>query len=282
MAIGSELNQNLENQPDVGPWPIDAAYALIHRTFHPLQVGGNIGPLWLILLPVAGLLLRWRDPATRVLWIATLVGALCWGSFVQFGRFLLPVLVPAAALCGATVARLTQDPRRSVRFVFSSLLLAIFAWNASILTSRLPVDRLRVATGQLASTEFLRQWNSSWPAVEVVNSLPASSRVLLVAESRSFYIKPPVVVEDPYRTPFLVDRALLADDTDALARALRSEGITHLLVNESEMPRFAALRGRSSYWEEADARTLAIIQELFSSRITRLGGNRDVWVGRLN
>ncbi len=249
MNLAGELAQN--GPGALGP-VLGTLLALPLRTVHPLQVGGVIGPLWVLLLVPAMLLVR--AGRARTLWAAAVTGLLGWGALVQFGRFLLPVLVPLAALCGAAAARLVEPQRRRdpVAPLVGALLAVVLAWNASAVLDPLACERLSVVAGAETDGEFLAHWVSYWPAVDgVERTVPPGGRVLLLGESRCYGITSDVLVEDPYHPPLLVELAGISPDPRALAGRLRDMGVTHILVNRTEMERIARMRGLPDYFAEA-------------------------------
>ncbi len=257
-----------------------ALAAPVVRTFAPLQAASGLGPQWLILLPGAVLLARSRSAG--VLWLVTGVGALCWGALLPFGRFLLPALVPASALAGVAAARLTgRHAAPAVRRATGFLIAAVLAWNGSTLATSLTLERIATTVGVEPETALLQRWVSYWPVVETIQRLPADAGILLVGEPRSLYLDHRVVVEDPNRTPLLLELAENATDLDDLAAAVAALGVSYALVNEGEMSWLAGLRGRDDYWSPASERARALVRRFLAERLVRLDGNRRVWVGRL-
>ena len=259
-----------------------SATGLFRRTFHPLPGGGAVGPAWLILLPVALVAGGTRSRTRLALWIATAAGILAWGALVQYARFLLPMLVPAAALAGDAASRLTTQGPRLVRRAVLVLLLAVFGWNATTLATDLNLDRLALVTGHTSRTSFLTRWVSYFPAARFASErLPSDARLLLVAEVRSFYLERPALVEDPYRAPWLVDLAHRCTTPSQLADELRGLGVTHVLVNEAEMPRLARQRGVADYWQGADERERDVILRFLSETLRPVYRDGAVWIGAL-
>ncbi len=260
-----------------------ALTALPVRTFSPLQVAAVLGPLWLLLLPAAALLpggWRWR---TGALWTAALTGLLAWGGLAQLGRYLLPVLVPMAALAGVAASVLTgQGVARTVRWCVGAVLGVGLIWNASAVANALSLQRLAVAIGVEKEASFLADWVSYWPLVDHVNhALPSTATVLLVGEPRAFYLEHEVLLQSPDRTPLLVDLARRCPDVACLVAELRARGVTHILVNEAEMAHIARMRHLPDYWAEADAHARDLIARLFASHVADRFGRPDLWVGRL-
>jgi len=252
MTIAGELAQNARPVAGTARYLAELAFALPVRTFHPLQVGGVIGPQWLLLLVPAILLVRGRVAAP--LWAAVGTGLAGWGALVQFGRFLLPVLVPLAALCGAAAARVIRPsrPRDPVPHALILLLGTVLVWNASAVLDPMAAERIDVVVGRESDGEFRRHWISYWPAVEAIGRLvPAGGRVLLVGEVRAFGIPREVEVEDPYHPPLLVELARHDPDPEAILSELRARGVSHVLLNRTEMGRIARMRGLPGYFGEA-------------------------------
>jgi len=163
---------------------------------------------------------------------------------VQYVRFLLPVLVPAAALAGVVPAAFGRKVGRLTLGAFTVLLFAVYAWNASVLLANLNIDRLATVAGFLNERDFRTRWVDVSPATDFVSdSLPSGARVLMVAEARSFGLERQVIVEDPYRTPLLVELAGAATSVEDLNQSLHRIGVTHILVNEREIQRMARIRG---------------------------------------
>jgi hypothetical protein len=104
-----------------------ALAAPVVRTFSPLREGGLIGAHWLILLPVAAATRGFPRRRATALWLAAAAAALAWGALVHFARFLLPAMVPAAALTGVAAAALTASASRTVARLFAVLLTGVFA-----------------------------------------------------------------------------------------------------------------------------------------------------------
>ncbi len=257
--------------------------AVAVRTIHPLREGGLLGPHWVPLLVAAAFVRGAERRLTAALWAAVVSGAIVWGALVQYARFLLPVLVPAAALAGSSAAAFTRHPSRMLRAAFHGLLLAVLGWNASVLASQHDLERLQVVFGHRSDTQYLRRWVSYAPMIPVVaGSLPPSSRLLLVGEPRSFYLDRPVVVEDPYRQPLLLELARGCGSPDELARRVRALGVTHVLVNEGEMSRLARHRGASDYWGGASPIEREAIDRMLADLVRQVARHGSVWVGELD
>ncbi len=274
------LAQDAARPEGWGARVLHALAAPVVRTFEPLQTASGLGLQWLILLPPAAWLVRSRRAA--VLWLGAGAAAAAWAVLLPFGRFLLPALVPAAALAGVGAARITgRKAPPAGRAAVVALLAVVLAWNASTLATRLDLERIATTVGIESEDAFLGRWVSYWPVVEAVRSLPARARILLVGEPRSFYLDRAVEVEDPNRTPLLLELAERVQTVEALQEELVRRGITHVLVNRGEMTWLAGLRGHDDYWWGGSPRGRALVQRLLSERVVRLAGTSRVWLGRL-
>jgi hypothetical protein len=232
----------------------DLAAVVTLGTFNPEGDGGAIGPTLLALLPlgVVGALERRRrfGPVLAAGAVAAVAG---WAMGPLMGRYLLPALVPLAAVEAVGWQRLRARLSRPLRHAFTVVVTTGVLWGASGGTSPAELARLTATLGQGSGDDLMRRFVSYWPAVPIVNSqLPIWAELLLVGESRTMYIDREVVVEDPFRTPLLVELAAVATTGKEIAAALRARGVTHLLVNHQEMRRIAALNGREAYFAPLD------------------------------
>jgi hypothetical protein len=286
MSVAIHMAQIGGTEPGSLAWMAQSIGALGLRTLEPLGQGGLLGPQWLLLLPVAAFT-GWgpgdRD-FRRSLWIFTVVGLIAWCSLVQMVRFLLPVLVVAAPLAGCAAAALVASKRGAVRWSFRCLLAFILVWNSTMIGTTQNLDRLGVVAGlKDAEEDYMARWISYYPAIRHLNEdLPEGSKVLFVGEPRSFYVERPVVVEDPFRTPLLVELAASGASAANIAAHLEDLGVTHLLINSHEMPLAARLRGVDDYWAGASPGQRAIIDEFLRRRLTRTAGDTMLWVASLN
>lgn len=218
-------------------------------SFAPVGDAGAIGPWYLALLPAAAWAAwRGRRSLAPVLAAAGAVAIAGWAVGPPTGRYLLPALVPLAALAGAGVQRCLGGVMPAARRWIGGLLAAVAVWSALGGTTPLELSRLAVTLGRGSADEVMAHYASYWPAVRIFDErLPADARVLLVGESRVMYLERDVAVDDPYVTPLLVSLAESAPSAAAMAAELRRQGITHLLVNRQEAARIAALNRRSEY-----------------------------------
>ncbi len=219
-------------------------------TFAPGGDAGNIGPLFLALMPLAvWAAARRRKRGGVAVACGVAVGVLGWAVGPLLGRYLLPVLAPLAALEGVGVQLAWHRLSRGRRPLVAGGLAVVLSWNLVAAATPVELRRLAVTLGRADGSEILRELASYWPAVAFVNErLAPEARLLLVGESRSMYLDRDVDVEDPFAVPRLVELARNSRTPGEIAAKLRAEGITHVLVNWHEAGRIAALNGRDDYF----------------------------------
>lgn len=263
----------------------------LHFMSDPLRVAtlgalgpmdGSVGPLYLLLVPLAVWCgLRSRGLGRMLLW-ASALGVLGWSAGPPTARYLTPVLVPLAALAGAGIARVLELVRGRARVAATAALAVVCAWSMLLGVDRENLVRIGSALGRDSRDAALQKWASYWPAVPVVNGLPAGSRVLLVAESRSLYFTGDVLVEDPFRLPLLCELAEHAASADVLAEALRAQGVTHVFFNGIESRRIAALNGRADYFGGISSAARSRLDEFLGRHLTRVWSQGELELSALN
>jgi hypothetical protein len=260
MDVGVDLAQNDTSNTSVAGAVVRAATAAVWRTFEPLPQGGLFGLAWVILLPVSAMIRFPTRSTSTFLWSTTLSGLIAWGALVHFSRFALPVLVMASPLAGRAAAVLTSHASPAIRRSFMVLLAFLLAWNGTSVATRLNLDRVAVTFGGFTEREFVERWLDYGDILPVLNeALPQDAVILLVGEPRSLYIEREVVIEDSYRLPLLAEWAEEAESTEALARRVADEGITHILIADAHLGWAARLRGSDDFWNGVDADTRRVI-----------------------
>lgn len=224
-------------------------------TFAPQGDAGPIGPAYLVLLlPAAWSAVRGRNRLAGALLVAGALGLVGWGIGPLWGRYAIPTLALLAPLAAGGWVRLRRGLAKGWRPCADGLLSVLLVWGLLGSVTPVQLERLACSVGVGSADELLRRHVSYWPAVGFVNqSLPASARILMVAEARSMYLDRDLVTEDPFQTPLLAELANTTADTAALEGELRRWGITHVLYNEHEAARIATMTGRAEYFASLSA-----------------------------
>lgn len=251
----------------------EAAFRFLSDPLRVLTLGafgpqdGSVGPLPLLLLPlVVWFGLRSRGLARLVL-AGSAAGVLGWAMGPPTARYLVPVLFPLAMLAGAGVASVLASWPGRARAALASAIAIVCTWSMLQGVDREMLVRTGAALGRDRPDAALSKWASYWPAVGVVNELPASSRILLVAESRTLYFERDVVFEDPFRLPLVCELARDASSAKDMAVELQRRGVTHVLINRTEARRIASLNGRDDYFGGIPADARARLDEFLSVQL---------------
>jgi hypothetical protein len=223
-------------------------------------VGGfaPAGLLWLGAGLAAVLALPWlRRPAASALAAGALAGIAFWLVGLHVVRYLLPALVPAAAVLGGGLAVALGAAGTPIRRALTFLVAAAVAWNLSTTLHPVGFQRLGCSLGVEPVEPLLARWVSSSLAFDAVAALPDEARILLVAESRALGFEREVEIEHPFGESRLEELARLHDSPEAMAAALAGEGFTHVLSNRWEARRIASMRNRPRYFVHGDPAAMA-------------------------
>ncbi|RMF72981.1 MAG: hypothetical protein D6738_09945, partial [Acidobacteria bacterium] len=259
----------------IGSAALDPAGLVLAPTFgvlDPRGAAGVVGAAFPLALVAALVLLVARhDGVARrraaPLLLAVVAGTAGWSLLEPLGRYLAPVLVPAAALGGAAAAALARAARtaaaagrRALAAAAVGVLVLAMLWGLPAGLDAVTWRRVATAFGHGPLDAELRRGASYWPAVPFVrDELPADARLLMVAEARTFAIDRDPVVEDPFEWPLLLVLAEESPTPEALASVLREQGITHVLFNAAEAARIARINGREDYWAAGSAEARATV-----------------------
>ncbi|MCI0471620.1 MAG: hypothetical protein L0Y73_08185, partial [Candidatus Aminicenantes bacterium] len=224
-------------------------------SFKELGSGGRVGVQFLVFLPFM-ILLRRRGAASRasaapapgsagkmnLLIIFSLLTIFLGCGFTASIRFLyLPFLI----LCMFVVWVYEQRPQRLMKFFMFIILVLNSASSVSMLN--LLYNPQALYTQNMNRDEYIA---STFPAYAAFRFLerhtPRSSMILVVGETRNYYL------ERPYKVSSALDYSILkpflekADNLDEWLAELRADGIDYLLVNFPEFHRLNSQYDRLS------------------------------------
>jgi len=191
-------------------------------------------------------------------------------------RLLLPVFGLVAILGGLALDGLPalRRPQLDVAWLARavvSVTLALLLF--STLTRFLQIDPLPVALGLEAREDYLaRRLGWYYVAIETINrELPPDAVVLFLWEPRSYHCQR-VCWPDALLDRWLYTTYLYGHDADALARAWRAAGVTHVLLHRAGYQ--AVVEGGFDPITEADKETLA---KLLSAEMVPAGDFGDAY-----
>jgi hypothetical protein len=224
-----------------------------------------LAPLAVLISPPSRRRLVW--PAVYIAWLY----ASWWLLTHRIDRFWVPLLPVASMLAGigaAAAMRLTSDPGpRSERRTSAVTNFALAFAAMGVLTLSTAFNGWFITSGAAGYNAFLldldaaRQFTQTRFAGDFAylnSTLPANAKVLCVGEAEVFESEVPVL----YNTVF--DRSLFQDycgdpnwtgaagdqplrNQDEIAATFRSLGITHVLVNWSEILRYRTTYGYTDF-----------------------------------
>jgi len=214
----------------LGRGPLALAPAPWQITMHPERFGGRAHQLGLLFLAtMPGLLFCRRLRGVGMLLIISAGYFAGWFLMRQNIRFLLPL---APLLCVPVVwvwiesRRLPRAPATIVALVST----AIVACGAAVSAARC-TNRLAVALGWENRGQYLQRHEPTFQAARWANALLPPEARILSQEHRAFYFHARLTRENIYRRQTDYDRGISTPDD--LARRLRADGFTHLLLAES-------------------------------------------------
>ena len=235
------------------------------------------GPIYLALIP--GLLLF---PLERRGKLVALFAALAWiplSLLTPVTRFFIPHLAVLALLVAYLIEGLAS---RWISMSFRAGALGLAAFSVlgwAVMDSNRA--KLPVYLGSKGFDEYLAHTVISYPTPPYAGykflneQTPANAKVLIYGESRGFYLNREAVISSPDQRSELEAWADQAADAAALARKIRQEGVSFILVNGAEMTRMkqaprvtpAGLRVLDDFWKRYTGRAFGVLDP------------KDRWVG---
>lgn len=244
-------------------------------TIHAARYGGNLGPLFLLLLPL--LLLRRYSRSVLSIAVFTFCYILLWASPIS--SFQMRFLIPIAPL----LAVLTAAAFEQLAFLFSILMNqskpVLYAGMAALLSLNLPPftsfhegDRVKyngwlihvirqvpisVVVGRESQEQFLSKMVPSYTAWRYINTyLPPGVRILSFSDGDYFYGERERIWSEATVARPAVWGATRGQEQQAL-QTLRQLGISHVLLDKQLL-------------DSLEPNTLAIAQSTFLSQWSNL------------
>ncbi len=229
----------------------------------------SVGPVYLALLP--GLLLFPFDRRGK---LVALFAAAAWiplSVLSPMTRFFIPHLAVTALLVAHLIEGL-ESRWAAISFRAGAMGLAALAalgW-AVMDTNR---AKLSVYLGAKDFDSYLAHTVISYPTPPYAGykylneQTPANSKVLIYSESRGFYLNREAVLSSPDQRTALEAWADQSADAAELARKVRAEGVSFILLNAAEMTRLkqpprvtpAGLRVLDDFWKRYTERVFGVL-----------------------
>ncbi|MBI2386857.1 MAG: hypothetical protein HYV14_12750 [Elusimicrobia bacterium] len=235
------------------------------------------GPVYLALLPA--LLLFPFERGGRLVAVFAAAAWVPLSVLSPMTRFFIPHLAVLALLVAYLIEGLQSSwAARSFRIGAVGLaVLSALGW--AVMDSNR--GKLPVYLGAKEFGDYLGHTTISYPpppyaGYEFLNKqAPANAKVLIYSESRGFYLNREAILSSPDQRTALESWADESADGAALARKIRQEGVSFILVNGAEMTRLkqaprvtpAGLRVLDDFWKRYTARVFGVLDP------------KDRWVG---
>lgn len=223
---------------------------------------GLMHPQWGAFFPLVGVcavigLARasLRRPAALLggLFLLQLVLWLCF-THIQ-SRFLLPLIVPGAALCAIVIAGIAPAGRAGLaRFLGVGAVLVQAAFGVIVYAGQArghPAQGFLFGVETYTGAEFAwaRRGRSAEDNQRILAAsspprfcnivLPPTATLYLLGDATPFYYTCRVIYNTTYDAWPFAQAAAADADPDAITHALRERGITHVLINFSELDRLS-------------------------------------------
>ena len=174
---------------------------------------------------------RWRDRATRDLMIIGLVQmavllTIAPGSRNMMHGLLAPGIVGAAVIAEAVIA--SGFAARAA----AALLAAVILFSQSMLSIITLADNVPYLTGSETTAQFLARTHAfARPYSWIAASLPEDARILMVGETRTFYLEREPVSGGNLDGPRIAAWLAQFRSPEEMLTGLRQRGITHVLMH---------------------------------------------------
>jgi hypothetical protein len=209
---------------------------------------------------------------------------LAWLLTTRMPRFLIfaiPILSIAIA-----VAIEALKPKRLHHGVAISIVMCACVLNCGeIFINWRALGTWKVVLGGMNREEYLSHSHKMYPtpyypAVDFINkTLPSNAKVLFFEESRGFYCEREFIAVTPFAVNPLVRMVEESSSPEELERKLKSENITHLLINRAEiMRRGSAATAFTKRGEELFAAFSARYLKLLFERKLGIDAHDVQWV----
>ncbi len=211
-------------------------------------------PLFLTILPLA-FFVKSGKKEVRNLWIVFIFSYISWSFSSTTIRHLFSAYFLISILAAYYINEAFEGWFKSVlkTFLFITVIFSI-NWIIYLMKTE---ERYRVVLGEIKKEDYLsvshpRYPNPSYSLIKYINeNLDENSKVLFVAEPKSFYIKKKFEASSVFDRNPLVDITMKSQNEKEIYDELKKMGFTHILINIAEAIRIS--RGYNLfYWSEKD------------------------------
>ncbi|MBN2373262.1 hypothetical protein JXL19_05715 [bacterium] len=195
--------------------------------------GGNIGPLFLFLLPLA-LIGDIKNRLYPLLMPYCALYFIAWAYTFRMARFALPLFAVIIMLATGTLGSIFSGKRVWPRYLIYMILIAGFSYNIYYSVSLFShlYNPWKYLKGKETEYSYLSRNIPGYPVFEYINNnLPLDSTILFLGETVSFYCLRRVIASTAFDINPVVPVLKRAEKPDDVHKGLKEMKVTHLLVN---------------------------------------------------
>ena len=236
-------------------------------------------PVYLVFLPLLVFFKKYPVPL-RVAAGASVLFALSWACTTTLARYLMPSLPFFAIAAAYGILKVPWPSVLKSFFRLSVLVMCLGDVSQSFLLTD-QMEGWRPVIGLETKEEYLGRFHTTYPSPsfsaydEINKELSPGARVLILGESRGFYLRRDHIASSVFNESPLIAWARESRDGDALADRLRREGITNMVLNLGESER---LKGYGMLkFDEAGA---AVLRQYWSRYVEELFHRDEMYGGR--
>jgi len=229
--------------------PIKDMFSLISlpwlATAYGFNFGGAfdiLGPAFLLFTPYLFLYGK-IDKIMKVILFVAIFYSVSWFFSGKVLRFLLPVLPFLSLLAGNGLAGIPQN--KVFKFLTLSTLAFVLFHNILLFNWVMAggPDPSAVVFGSKGEKDYLSAKVSYYAAAkDCLNLLPKNSRIAFLGETRSYYCTNECIAPTVFDNNPLIEYSNSSASDDQLKMKFNDEGITHILINETEFSRLSTGR----------------------------------------
>lgn len=199
---------------------------------------GKIGIAVLLSLPFLFLI---KNPPLQVKYLGlySIYIFVVWIFFTHhMPRFLIPVLSLASVLSGYCMFYFL-NLHKSLGYTMVAFLVPALCFNISELFYQLSLFHpMQFISGRTNQKEYISKILYIYPAIDFINTyLPQNSKVLFIAEARTFYCKKNFLANTPLDKNIIVEISSKSKSPEDILDRLKEMGVTHILYNVIEARR---------------------------------------------
>jgi hypothetical protein len=285
------------SQAHAFPLSLPQILAHLKELFMPFNWDGSSAPYTLVpifLIPIFYMAGRFNDKE-KYLWGMVCLGTLAWIFTNQVDRYLLPVFAILSLAVSVPLVEsfqegiLHSEKRRAIGFL-TLVVIAMVICNG-INQYQLESGLLRLATmeqpvenqfklsdykgNDLSATQenFLKQFDSLYPATLVMNQLPAEKRILFIGEARRMFVNQETEISTVFDRDFYFELAKSSSSLEEMSANLKEAHIGYIFYNPQELKRLESFYG--PYYDPSQKREIPQKMAAYLSRKAR-----PVWEDR--